>query len=183
MRELVSFALIDGAKYQQHAASMGVTAYPALLLLEESTGTKFMLSGADLTTAGMQRFFDDWNAKPRRVRPFVRSLPEPPTNHAPVHVITGNSYEATVSDERLNVLVNLFAPWCGTPMAPTLGCFVACVRACVCGFIRMSVLMSVLIVSWCNGINAVISLTCDFSAFLSISFLHYASPGHCKSVR
>lgn len=115
LRALVSFALIDGAKYQQHAASMGVTAYPALLLLEESTGTKFMLSGADLTTAGMQRFFDDWNAKPRRVRPFVRSLPEPPTNHAPVHVITGNSYEATVSDERLNVLVNLFAPWCGTP--------------------------------------------------------------------
>ena len=109
LRARVSIGLVDAVKFEQHARSLGVTAPPALLLQDQHTRRKWRTD--EFETSKLQLFFDQWAAG--KLPPFVVSLPEPPVNNKAVKVLVGSTYVDTVNDENLNVLVNLFAPWCG----------------------------------------------------------------------
>jgi protein disulfide-isomerase A1 len=109
LRETVSMAMVDGIKFEQHAKSLGVTTLPSLLLQDIRTRRKWKTE--DFESSKLQTFFDDWAHN--KLAPYVVSQPEPAVNRKAVKVLVGHNFVETVNDEKLNVLVNLFAPWCG----------------------------------------------------------------------
>ncbi|XP_073291808.1 protein disulfide isomerase-like 1-4 [Primulina huaijiensis] len=54
-----------------------------------------------------QSFFDD------KLKPFFKSDPIPENNDGDVKVVVGNNFDDIVLDESKDVLLEIYAPWCG----------------------------------------------------------------------
>ncbi|XP_012834487.1 PREDICTED: protein disulfide isomerase-like 1-3 [Erythranthe guttata] len=56
-----------------------------------------------------QKFLDD------NLKPFYKSDPIPEDNDGDVKIVVGNNFDEIVLDESKDVLLELYAPWCGHP--------------------------------------------------------------------
>ncbi|XP_021746256.1 protein disulfide isomerase-like 1-4 [Chenopodium quinoa] len=73
-------------------------------------GKKFFLDGEvtlDKLKAFAQGFVDD------TLKPFYKSEPIPETNDGDVKIVVGNNFDEIVLDESKDVLLEIYAPWCG----------------------------------------------------------------------
>ncbi|KAJ6790767.1 protein disulfide isomerase-like 1-4 [Iris pallida] len=71
---------------------------------------KFMLDGeltVDSIKAFAQGFLED------KLKPFYKSDPIPETNEEDVKIVVGNNFDEIVLDESKDVLLEIYAPWCG----------------------------------------------------------------------
>ncbi|KAJ6817041.1 protein disulfide isomerase-like 1-4 [Iris pallida] len=71
---------------------------------------KFMLDGeltVDSIKAFSQGFLED------KLKPFYKSDPIPETNDEDVKIVVGNNFDEIVLDESKDVLLEIYAPWCG----------------------------------------------------------------------
>ena len=48
-----------------------------------------------------------------KVKPIIKSAPAPKKNKGAVKIVVGNTFEKIVLDPKKNVMVELYAPWCG----------------------------------------------------------------------
>lgn len=71
---------------------------------------KFMLEG-ELTLDKIKAFVDDFLED--KLKPFYKSDPIPETNDGDVRVVVGNNFDEIVLDESKDVLLEIYAPWCG----------------------------------------------------------------------
>ncbi|XP_071957938.1 protein disulfide-isomerase A4-like [Antedon mediterranea] len=65
----------------------------------------------DFDDEELREFIDDW--KKGKVDPVVKSQPTPKKNNGPVTIVTGKTFEKIVLDKSKDVLLELYAPWCG----------------------------------------------------------------------
>ncbi|GJP57940.1 hypothetical protein CLOP_g19341 [Closterium sp. NIES-67] len=75
-----------------------------------AAGLKYRMSDyptADNIKAFTQSFIDG------RLKPFFKSQPLPEENDGPVTVVVGDSFEQIVLDDTRDVLLEVYAPWCG----------------------------------------------------------------------
>ncbi|KAL9322773.1 hypothetical protein ACSQ67_010826 [Phaseolus vulgaris] len=73
-------------------------------------GRKFLLDGevtADRIKAFGEDFLDD------KLKPFHKSDPIPEKNDGDVKIVVGNNFDEIVLDESKDVLLEIYAPWCG----------------------------------------------------------------------
>ncbi|KAF7154764.1 hypothetical protein RHSIM_Rhsim01G0216900 [Rhododendron simsii] len=71
---------------------------------------KYILDGEvtlDNIKAFGQDFFQD------KLKPFYKSDPVPETNDGDVKIVVGNNFDEIVLDESKDVLLEIYAPWCG----------------------------------------------------------------------
>ncbi|EOY34347.1 Disulfide isomerase L-2 isoform 2 [Theobroma cacao] len=73
-------------------------------------GRKFVLDG-DVTFDKIKAFGDDFLED--KLKPFFKSDPIPETNDEDVKVVVGNNFDEIVLDESKDVLLEIYAPWCG----------------------------------------------------------------------
>ncbi|KAL8551495.1 hypothetical protein ACS0TY_000552 [Phlomoides rotata] len=71
---------------------------------------KFLLDG-DLTIDNIKTFGEKFLADD--LKPFLKSDPIPETNDGDVKIVVGNNFDEIVLDESKDVLLELYAPWCG----------------------------------------------------------------------
>lgn len=71
---------------------------------------KFLLDG-DLTLQSIKSFAEDFLED--KLKPFYKSDPIPETNDGDVKVVVGNNFDEIVLDESKDVLLEIYAPWCG----------------------------------------------------------------------
>jgi protein disulfide-isomerase A1 len=86
---------------------------PATLMIvnmEQQPLKKFRYPG-DLTVEGMVAFGEE--VLSGKLKPFLKSEPEPEENNEPVVTLVGTSFERIVLDAEKDVLVEFYAPWCG----------------------------------------------------------------------
>lgn len=71
---------------------------------------KFLLEG-EVTLDKIKAFVDDFLED--KLKPFYKSDPIPETNDGDVKVVVGNNFDEIVLDESKDVLLEIYAPWCG----------------------------------------------------------------------
>ncbi|XWS74274.1 hypothetical protein CRYUN_Cryun02cG0200900 [Craigia yunnanensis] len=73
-------------------------------------GRKFFLDG-DVALDKIKAFGEDFLED--KLKPFYKSDPIPETNDEDVKVVVGNNFDEIVLDESKDVLLEIYAPWCG----------------------------------------------------------------------
>lgn len=71
---------------------------------------KFILNG-EVTFDRIKAFGEDFLED--KLKPFYKSDPVPETNDDDVKIVVGNNFDEIVLDESKDVLLEIYAPWCG----------------------------------------------------------------------
>ncbi|XP_059660579.1 protein disulfide isomerase-like 1-4 [Cornus florida] len=71
---------------------------------------KFVLDG-EVTLDKIKAFGEDFLED--KLKPFYKSDPVPETNDGDVKIVVGNNFDEIVLDESKDVLLEIYAPWCG----------------------------------------------------------------------
>jgi protein disulfide-isomerase A1 len=73
-------------------------------------GRKFLLDG-EVTVDNIKAFGEDFLVD--KLKPFLKSDPIPESNDGDVKIVVGNNFDEIVLDESKDVLLEVYAPWCG----------------------------------------------------------------------
>ncbi|GAB2275087.1 Protein disulfide isomerase-like 1-4 [Dionaea muscipula] len=73
-------------------------------------GRKYVLDG-DVTLDSVKAFATDFVED--KLKPYYKSDPVPETNDGDVKIVVGNNFDEIVLDESKDVLLEIYAPWCG----------------------------------------------------------------------
>ena len=65
----------------------------------------------EVTTETVQEFVEDYFAS--NLKPVIKSQPLPKKDKGPVTVVVGSKFDQIVNDPSKDVLIELYAPWCG----------------------------------------------------------------------
>lgn len=89
-----------------------------VLIVQNSDGLKFINSNveSDQLAPWLKDYVDG------KVKPFIKSEPIPETNDEPVKVVVAKSLREMVLESKKNILLEIYAPWCGhcKKLAPIL---------------------------------------------------------------
>ncbi|PNS21309.1 hypothetical protein CAC42_1088 [Sphaceloma murrayae] len=110
----VSFATIDAKSFGQHAGNLNleVGKWPAFAIQEINKNQKFPFSQDEKITAkNIEKFVSDFVSG--KAEPSIKSEPIPESNDGPVTVVVAKNYEQVVLDDKKDVLIEFYAPWCG----------------------------------------------------------------------
>ena len=112
-RGKVSFATIDAKAFGAHAGNLNLPtdAFPAFAIQETVKNEKYPFEGSDLTEKKILAFVDKFVAG--KLDPSIKSEPIPEKNDGPVATIVAHNYKDIVMDDKKDVLVEFYAPWCG----------------------------------------------------------------------
>ncbi|RDX70813.1 Protein disulfide isomerase-like 1-4, partial [Mucuna pruriens] len=73
-------------------------------------GRKFLLDG-EVTIDTIKTFGNDFLED--KLKPFLKSDPVPQSNDGDVKIVVGDNFDEIVLDESKDVLLEIYAPWCG----------------------------------------------------------------------
>ena len=65
----------------------------------------------DFTTENVQDFVSDYFAT--KLQPVIKSQAVPKKNKGPVKIVVGSTFNKIVNDASKDVMIELYAPWCG----------------------------------------------------------------------
>ena len=109
----VNFATIDAKAFGAHAGNLNLPAdkWPAFAIQETVKNEKYPFEGNTLNekdiAAFVQKFVDG------TLEASIKSEPIPEKQEGPVVVVVAHSYKDIVLDDKKDVLVEFYAPWCG----------------------------------------------------------------------
>lgn len=104
---------LDNEEFGKPVADyFGVTenASSVLAYTGNEDGKKFVLDG-EVTLDKLKGFGEDFLED--KLKPFFKSDPVPETNDGDVKIVVGNNFDEIVLDESKDVLLEIYAPWCG----------------------------------------------------------------------
>ncbi|XP_060174342.1 protein disulfide isomerase-like 1-4 [Lycium barbarum] len=78
--------------------------------IEEDDRIKFRFEG-DITLERIKAFGEDFLEN--KLKPFYKSDPIPEINDGDVKIVVGNNFDEIVLNESKDVLLEIYAPWCG----------------------------------------------------------------------
>lgn len=79
--------------------------------VENEEGLKYLFTEHQFTKEALVKFTTALEA--HELTPHYKSEPIPAKNTLPVTVVVGNTFEEIVLDEKKDVLLEVYAPWCG----------------------------------------------------------------------
>ncbi|KAG6033718.1 hypothetical protein E4U41_006823 [Claviceps citrina] len=110
----INFVTIDAANFGQHAGNLNLQAdkFPAFVIHDTVKNKKFPFDQEKkITKDAILKFADDY--ADGKIEPSVKSEPIPEKQDGPVTVIVAKNYDEIVLDDKKDVLVEFYAPWCG----------------------------------------------------------------------
>jgi len=111
----INFVHIDAMKFGGHAPYLNTEQkWPALVIHDknEAKDLKYPFpQDKTLDKATVETFFADFVSG--SLKPKFKSEPVPETNDGPVKVVVHSEYEKIVMDKSKDVLLEIYAPWCG----------------------------------------------------------------------
>jgi len=109
----INFATIDAKAFGAHAGNLNleVGKWPAFAIQDTVKNEKFPFSGPEISEKHVGEFVQDY--VDGKIEPSVKSEPIPEKQEGPVTVIVAKNYKDIVLDDKKDVLVEFYAPWCG----------------------------------------------------------------------
>jgi protein disulfide-isomerase A1 len=110
----LNFAVIDAKAFGQHGGNLNleIGKWPAFAIQETVKNQKFPFDQkVKLTKKAVGLFVDDFVAG--KIDPSVKSENIPENQDGPVTIIVARNYNDIVMDDKKDVLVEFYAPWCG----------------------------------------------------------------------
>lgn len=109
----INFATIDAKAFGAHAGNLNleVGKWPAFAIQDTVNNQKFPFSGSQISEKHVGEFVQDY--VDGKIEPSVKSEPIPEKQEGPVTVIVAKNYKDIVLDDKKDVLVEFYAPWCG----------------------------------------------------------------------
>jgi protein disulfide-isomerase A1 len=109
----INFATIDAKAFGAHAGNLNleVGKWPAFAIQDTVKNQKFPFSGSKISEKHVSQFVQDY--VDGKIEPSVKSEPIPEKQEGPVTVIVAKNYKDIVLDDKKDVLVEFYAPWCG----------------------------------------------------------------------
>ncbi|CAJ2654413.1 protein disulfide isomerase-like 1-4-like [Trifolium pratense] len=98
----------DGKPVADYFGISGNT--PKVLAFTANDARKFLLDG-EVTVDNIKAFGEDFLVD--KLKPFLKSDPIPESNDGDVKIVVGNNFDEIVLDESKDVLLEVYAPWCG----------------------------------------------------------------------
>jgi protein disulfide-isomerase A1 len=112
-RGVINFATIDAKQFGAHAGNLNLKAdsFPAFAIQDTVKNQKYPFEGNSLTlkdiSAFVQKFADG------KIEASIKSEPVPETQEGPVQIVVAKNYDEIVLDDKKDVLIEFYAPWCG----------------------------------------------------------------------
>ncbi|KAH0595320.1 hypothetical protein MHUMG1_07070 [Metarhizium humberi] len=110
----INFATIDAKSFGAHAGNLNLKTdkFPAFAIHETVKNLKFPYDqDKKITKDAIAKFADDYSAG--KMEPSIKSEPIPENQDGPVTIIVAKNYDQIVLDDKKDVLVEFYAPWCG----------------------------------------------------------------------
>ncbi|ATY62052.1 protein disulfide-isomerase [Cordyceps militaris CM01] len=110
----VNFGTIDAKAFGAHAGNLNLKTdkFPAFAIQDIEGNKKFPFDQEkEITEKNIAKFVDDYVAG--KVEPSIKSEPIPESQDGPVTIIVAKNYDEIVLDDKKDVLVEFYAPWCG----------------------------------------------------------------------
>ncbi|KAL5082360.1 hypothetical protein RYX36_010781 [Vicia faba] len=100
----------DAGKPVSEYFGISGTAPKVLAYTGNDDGKKFVFDG-EVTVDKIKAFGEDFLED--KLKPFFKSDPIPESNDGDVKIVVGNNFDEIVLDESKDVLLEIYAPWCG----------------------------------------------------------------------
>jgi len=92
-------------------AMLGVTKFPTIAVQQKAGSKKKFTYSGNMSVAAISKFIEDVEAG--AIEPVLKSEPIPKTNDEPVRVVVGYTIQQELFTPDMDVLVDIYAPWCG----------------------------------------------------------------------
>jgi len=113
-RGKVSFATIDAKAFGAHAGNLNLKAdkFPAFAIQDTVNNKKYPYDQElEITAETIGKFVAEFVEG--KVEPSIKSEPIPETQEGPVQIVVAKNYDDIVLDDKKDVLIEFYAPWCG----------------------------------------------------------------------
>jgi protein disulfide isomerase len=107
----LSFAVAKRSLYKDQMTTFGVENKEVSLVIDDFKGSLKYRSEDEVTQESMKKFVTDYLAG--KLEPYIKSLPPPEKQEGPVTVVVGKTFNDIVMDPTKDVMIELYAPWCG----------------------------------------------------------------------
>jgi len=110
-KKTISFVYLDGIKWVDHSKTFGLSGTTPGLVLEDRQAKRNYIFKEELTVASLKTFIQSY--VDGSLMPTVKSEATPEKNDGPVKIVVGNTWDQMVMDPTKDVMVEIYAPWCG----------------------------------------------------------------------
>ncbi|KAJ6786572.1 hypothetical protein PWT90_09334 [Aphanocladium album] len=110
----VNFGTIDAKAFGAHAGNLNLKTdkFPAFAIQDIEGNKKFPFDQEkEITEKTIGKFVSDYVAG--KIEPSIKSEPIPDSQDGPVTVVVAKNYDDIVLDDKKDVLIEFYAPWCG----------------------------------------------------------------------
>ncbi len=110
----VNFGTLDAKSFGAHAGNLNLKTdkFPSFAIQDIKNNKKFPFDQeTEITHDAIAKFVDDFSAG--KIEPSVKSEPVPENQDGPVSIVVAKNYDDIVLDDKKDVLVEFYAPWCG----------------------------------------------------------------------
>ncbi|XP_065060543.1 protein disulfide-isomerase A3-like [Rhopilema esculentum] len=108
----ISFAIANKGEYTRQIDDWKLDqTQDVLVAAKNAQGEVFLLKDEPFSVANLEKFVNDF--VDGKLKPYIKSEPIPENNDGPVKVVVGETFKDIVLDETKDVLIEMYAPWCG----------------------------------------------------------------------
>lgn len=107
----INAVYIDAIKFEKFAENLAIPKkWPALLIHDVKGDLKYPFAG-EFKTETIEKWLKEYTEG--KIDPTYRSEEIPEKDDGPVKVVVNKNFEKIVLDEKKDVLLEIYAPWCG----------------------------------------------------------------------
>jgi len=112
LKEKVSFAVVKRANFKDELDKFGLAKDAEVgVAIDDFAGSLKYRLDKEFSVDNLKEFFK--NYLENKIKPHIKSEPIPEKNDAPVKIVVGESFNDIVLDKTKDVLIEMYAPWCG----------------------------------------------------------------------
>lgn len=107
----INAVYIDAVRFEKHAEALSLPKkWPALAIRDIESELNYPFTGK-LNKKELSKFFEEFSSG--KMEPTYRSEEVPTKESGPVKTVVYKNFEKVVMDPKKDVLLELYAPWCG----------------------------------------------------------------------